>query len=145
MSARSLLLVLLSGMWLRGKGAVFLPDQSMKKKKTDVAAQGPRDARRLGGSTDSQADAAKHGESPPLRNKPSVRSWWQLSELVKTKDLASTFCFFVLILASATMRAADRRRAAAAVLFLVGLLGSGADAKTSPEGAATEGKSALTR
>ncbi|XP_056262000.1 protein FAM171A1 [Pseudoliparis swirei] len=36
------------------------------------------------------------------------------------------------------MRAADRRRAAAAVLFLVGLLGSGADAKTSPEGAATE-------
>ncbi|KAL7393744.1 hypothetical protein ABVT39_015459 [Epinephelus coioides] len=58
-------------------GAVFLSDPSMKKK---YRASG----RRAGGCTTAQrkqlhrrktrnADAAEHGVSPPLRNKPSER------------------------------------------------------------------------
>lgn len=59
-------------------GAVFLsdPGPSMKKK-TDRAAKRAGDAQRDRGNTalrakNRTADAAKHGVSPPLQNKPSV-------------------------------------------------------------------------
>lgn len=75
---------------------------------------------------------------------------WPVSEFGKKTKIFGFYFFFCLFfsstvkkketLTSATMRAVDWRRAAAVVLCLFGCLVSGADAKTSAEGSAAEGK-----
>ena len=83
------------------------------------------------------ADAAKHGESPPLWNKPSVRWCVYAVSFLQTEDFDFLFNF---LHTSATMRAAEWRRGAAIVLCILGYLVSRAAAKTLPEDPATEGE-----